>query len=347
MSNTAKTNTKLTDEERDILNTYNQKEEGQAMEQDDLYTLYESMDKDPDAAEQTGDDEEEAEDHLQYMIDHVENEYQSTLLYKIQTAVVPSREENIELAMKAQAGDKKAMEDLIIRNGRLVTKYLVRFRHLKFGAQEDLLQEGLLGIQRAAVSFDASAGNSFSTYAMYWIRQKMVRYVQCEYESVRFPVHIEEKRLQIRKLQAQYDEQLSKEDIAKKLDISLSSVNMAMEGSRTISLNEKISHEHTDDKEMTFLDTLRSNENMASDTENETANQIIMDLLNRYLTETEKDILLKRFGFYDGIPHTLQEVGEMRGISRERVRQVQKQAINKLRAPFKRRDMAAFFNICV
>lgn len=347
MSNIVKNNTKLTDEECNILNTYNTKEEGQASEQDELYALYESMDEDTDGTDQSCECEEDPESHLQYMIDHVKNEYESTLLYKIHAAVVPGREENIELAMKAQSGDEKAMEDLIIRNGRLVTKYLTRFGHLKFGVQEDLLQEGLLGIQRAAVSFDPSAGNSFSTYAMFWIRQKMVRYVQSEYESVRFPVHIEEKRLHIRKLQSQYNEPLSREEIAEKLDISIASVNMAMEGSRTISLNEKISHEHTDDKEMTFLDTLRSNENMVSDTENKTANPIIMELLNRYLTETEKDILMKRFGFYDGIPHTLQEVADTRGISRERVRQLQKRAIGKLRVPFKKRDMSAFFNICV
>lgn len=288
--------------------------------------------------------------YLNQMIRNAESDFQADLMYQIQKSKVPSRKENVELVVRAQNGDNKAMEDLIIRNGKLVVKYVSRFYGLEYGVQDDLIQEGLLGLQRAAQTFDVKTGNSFSTYAMFWIRQKVVRYVQTNYEAVRAPVHIEDKLIKIRKLISnnalRNNNGLSIEEIAKELHMSKSSVALALQHDKAVlSLNEIMIQGESEDCDVTLMNVLQSETNIEDETLNAEANSIIMNALDKYLTPVEKEIILKRFGFMDGKNYSLAEIAKIRGVSRERIRQQQEKALSKLRIPFKNMHMSDFFDI--
>ena len=264
----------------------------------------------------------------------------------IKSAVIPTRQENINLALKAQKGDGKALEELMIRNGRLVLKQIKQYSSLNYGFQEDLLQEGLLGIQRAVQTYDATMGCSFSTYAVPWIRQYMARYVYNTYETIRIPVHAMEERNRIkRKIKENEQENISmtNEELAESLNMSMEKLSSHLKNmQKTKSLDEEIKVGDTKDSEVTLLEAVPAKENVELEAENTFANEMLMKVMDECLSEREKDIIRKRFGFHDGAIWTLDQIAVGYGVTRERIRQIEAKALRKLKSPKRKRELMGF-----
>lgn len=264
----------------------------------------------------------------------------------IKNAVIPTRQENIDLAMKAQGGDEKALEELMIRNGRLVLKQMKQYSSLNYGFQEDLLQEGLLGIQRAVQTYDATMGCSFSTYAVPWIRQYMARYVYNTYETIRIPVHAMEEINRIkRKLKEneQANISMSDEELAESLNMPMEKLSSHLKSmQKTKSLDEEIKVGDTKDAEVTLLEAVPAKENVELEAETTFANEMLMKVMDECLNEREKDIIRKRFGFHDGAIWTLDQIAAGYGVTRERIRQIEAKALRKLKSPKRKRELMGF-----
>lgn len=264
----------------------------------------------------------------------------------IKSAVIPTRQENINLALKAQKGDGKALEELMIRNGRLVLKQIKQYSSLNYGFQEDLLQEGLLGIQRAVQTYDATMGCSFSTYAVPWIRQYMARYVYNTYETIRIPVHAMEEMNRIkRKIKENEQENISmtNEELAESLNMSMEKLSSHLKNmQKTKSLDEEIKVGDTKDSEVTLLEAVPAKENVELEAENTFANEMLMKVMDECLSEREKDIIRKRFGFHDGAIWTLDQIAVGYGVTRERIRQIEAKALRKLKSPKRKRELMGF-----
>lgn len=264
----------------------------------------------------------------------------------IKSAVIPTRQENINLALKAQKGDGKALEELMIRNGRLVLKQIKQYSSLNYGFQEDLLQEGLLGIQRAVQTYDATMGCSFSTYAVPWIRQYMARYVYNTYETIRIPVHAMEEMNRIkRKIKENEQENISmtNEELAESLNMSMEKLSSHLKNmQKTKSLDEEIKVGDTKDSEVTLLEAVPAKENVELEAENTFVNEMLMKVMDECLSEREKDIIRKRFGFHDGAIWTLDQIAVGYGVTRERIRQIEAKALRKLKSPKRKRELMGF-----
>lgn len=264
----------------------------------------------------------------------------------IKSAVIPTRQENINLALKAQKGDGKALEELMIRNGRLVLKQIKQYPSLNYGFQEDLLQEGLLGIQRAVQTYDATMGCSFSTYAVPWIRQYMARYVYNTYETIRIPVHAMEEMNRIkRKIKENEQENISmtNEELAESLNMSMEKLSSHLKNmQKTKSLDEEIKVGDTKDSEVTLLEAVPAKENVELEAENTFVNEMLMKVMDECLSEREKDIIRKRFGFHDGAIWTLDQIAVGYGVTRERIRQIEAKALRKLKSPKRKRELMGF-----
>lgn len=264
----------------------------------------------------------------------------------IKSATIPTRQENIDLALKAQKGDGKALEELMIRNGRLVLKQIKQYSSLNYGFQEDLLQEGLLGIQRAVQTYDATMGCSFSTYAVPWIRQYMARYVYNTYETIRIPVHAMEEMNRIkRKIKENEQENISMtdEELAESLNMSMEKLSSHLRNmQKTKSLDEEIKVGDTKDSEVTLLEAVPAKENVELEAENTFANDMLMKIMDECLSEREKDIIRKRFGFHDGAIWTLDQIAAGYGVTRERIRQIEAKALRKLKSPRRKRELMGF-----
>lgn len=264
----------------------------------------------------------------------------------IKNAVIPTRQENINLALKAQKGDGKALEELMVRNGRLVLKQIKQYSSLNYGFQEDLLQEGLLGIQRAVQTYDATMGCSFSTYAVPWIRQYMARYVYNTYETIRIPVHAMEEMNRIkRKIKENEQENISmtNEELAESLNMSMEKLSSHLKNmQKTKSLDEEIKVGDTKDSEVTLLEAVPAKENVELEAENTFVNEMLMKVMDECLSEREKDIIRKRFGFHDGAIWTLDQIAVGYGVTRERIRQIEAKALRKLKSPKRKRELMGF-----
>ena len=255
-----------------------------------------------------------------------------------------SQEEEIELSKKIKDGDKEALHKMVTSNLRLIVKVAKSYLGLGLPMM-DLIQEGAIGLQIAAERFDWEQGYRFSTYATWWIREQINKAVVTSGKSVRIPSNVVQKLTQFNKTYkefiAQHHREPTQQEMLQMSDLDpqrlINAVN-AQQGA--ISLDYKPSD---DDNDVPLGDSLTGAyidlpEDYQLKTERKETILEILDTLN----PREKDILIKRFGLDDGIQKSLEQVGSMVGLTRERVRQIELNALNKLRNPIRARVLAEY-----
>lgn len=256
-------------------------------------------------------------------------------LKQIKEIPLLSATEEKELAIRFLQGDKSAKNKLVSANLRLVVmaaKHYIGRSPLTF---EDLIQEGNIGLMRAVDTFDPERGWRFSTYAMHWIKQAISRAILNQSKTIRIPVHMVELKTKYNKAQSELFIELGREatteEIAKHLNLDIKKVveveNMVKD---PVSLNNTLNDEDDGTLEDLVADTSAEDPNEAID--NELLSKQLHALLDT-LTSRERSIIIARYGLNSQRPKTLEELGQEYNLSKERIRQIEQQALRKFRNP--------------
>ena len=297
-----------------------------------------------DGIDLRGMDEEELVDPVDLAAEYSLDDPVRMYLKEIGQVKLLSADEEVELAKRISEGDQEAKNKLTEANLRLVVsiakKYSGRGLHIL-----DLIQEGNTGLIRAVDKFDWPKGNKFSTYATWWIRQALTRAIADQARTIRVPVHMVEvinKATRCnRKLVQELGREPTVEEIAKELGLPVEKIIEANRtAADTLSLDTPVG-----DEEDTSIGSFVEDERTPGPAD-ATSNALLAEALKEILgtlTEREADVLRMRFGMYDGRTHTLEEVGQIFGVTRERIRQIENKAIRKLRHPSRAKKIRDFY----
>ena len=292
----------------------------------------------------SGLDEEDLVDPVDLAAEYSLDDPVRMYLKEIGQVKLLSAEEEVELAKRVAEGDQEAKNKLTEANLRLVVsiakKYSGRGLHIL-----DLIQEGNTGLIRAVDKFDWTKGNKFSTYATWWIRQAITRAIADQARTIRVPVHMVEvinKATRCnRKLVQELGREPTVEEIAAELGLPVEKIIEANRtAADTLSLDTPVGDEE-DTSIGSFVEDERT-PGPADATSNALLAEALKEILDT-LTEREADVLRMRFGMYDGRTHTLEEVGQIFGVTRERIRQIENKAIRKLRHPSRAKKIRDFY----
>ena len=248
-------------------------------------------------------------------------------------------QEEIVLAKRIRRGDKRAREHMIKANLRLVVKIAHDYEGMGLPLL-DLINEGNIGLMKGVERFDPRKGAKLSTYASWWIKQSIKRALANQSKTIRLPVHVVDKVAHIRRAEVKLREALDRdptdEELAHELDLDPRRIRQYRQASKApVSLDAPIGDDASE-----RVSEIVADPNAAAPFDRlvqETDTQLVREVLGT-LDQRENKILTLRFGLEDGQERTLEEVGARLGVTRERIRQIQEQALKKLREKMEERD---------
>ncbi len=259
----------------------------------------------------------------------------TSYLKEISDIPVLSVEEERQLGKKIKNGDKEALKKLIKHNLRFVVSIAKKYKN--FGVPFlDLINEGNLGLIRAAKKFDPDKDIKFISYASWWVKQSIIKFLTEQSTPIKIPIKAKSRNRKIdeikKTLKAERNQDPNKEEIMEVSGLSEKELKNAEFAKLSFdSLDQFVG----DDRDATLLDFISESDDSLEDRQ---IQESLIEDINTYLEslpEREQDIIRLRYGLYDGKPHTLREIGEKYNISKERVRQLEANIMSKLRRKFK------------
>jgi len=294
----------------------------------------------------TDDDQEEEEREKEEVFLNGDNDVVKTYLKEIAKYKLINGDQEIDLGKQIEAGDIYAKKILAEANLRLVVAIAKKYRKIGGLSFMDLIHEGNLGLLKAIEKFDYKRGYKFSTYATWWIRQSITRAIADQSRTIRLPVHVNDLLQRLKKISGQLAQELGREphveELCEAMELSEDKVRQLLKiMQEPLSMDIKIG----DDEDSSLKDFIRdeSSENPV-DKARQTALAETLEEALESLSDKEADVLRLRFGLEDGEPKTLEKVGEIFGVTRERIRQIETKALRKLRHPSRSQKLVDFHN---